>query len=355
MKTLKKESKILVFRVDASTQMGTGHVMRCLALAQAWQTDGGEVYFCTHQNFPIALTQRLSTEGMTRIEIQATPGSLADALATIAHCQECNSRWLILDGYHFDADYQQLIKAAGLQLLVIDDYGHADSYCADFVLNQNVYACANFYPRLSPHTQLLLGCDYVLLRREFWKWRDWQREIVPTARKIVVTLGGADPDNATLTVMHALSSIDSLNLNVTVVIGSSNPHLSKLFAFNNGAQVSMKLLSNVIDMPELMANADAAIVAGGSTVWELCFLGLPFITIAVAENQVVNCLELNRLKVAPYLGWYHNINPSQIASTLKDLLLDVQLRKQMSLKGKTLINGDGSQNVLSKMVNFDLN
>ena len=352
-----KKSKMLIIRADASTQMGTGHVMRCLALAQAWQTDGGQVYFCTHKDFPVTLAQRLATEGINRLEIAPLPGSLADALETITCCQNYHSPWLVLDGYHFDASYQQTIKAAGLQLLVIDDYGHADSYCANFILNQNIDADASLYPRINPKTQFLLGCEYTLLRREFWSWRDharYQLRKSPpgSSLRILVTLGGSDPDNVTLKVIQALQLVNSDNLEVIVVVGGSNPHYEKLQTEVAKSRILITLQQNVTNMPELMAWADIAIAAGGSTNWELAFMGLPSLVITVADNQKDITAKLDRQGVIINLGWHQNVTIEGLSLAIQDLIGDRPHRETMSKKGQQLVDGNGAKRVVSAMVSM---
>ncbi len=214
----------LVFRVDASSEMGIGHVMRCLALAQAWQDIEGQSIFVMSTGFP-ALETRLKSEGMNVVYVSAKPGSNDDAFQTTKLSREMNTRWVIVDGYHFTANYQKIIKDSGLNLLFIDDHGHADHYYADIVLNQNIHAESLFY-RCEPYTQLFLGPEYVLLRREFLKWRGWARSIPEVARCILVTLGGGDSENVTLKVIQALRKMNQSDMEVTVLIGPTNPHLA---------------------------------------------------------------------------------------------------------------------------------
>ncbi len=339
----------IVIRVDASTQMGTGHVMRCLALAQTAQVDGIEVYFCTYHNFPAPLAQRLVMEGMNRIEIQSVAGSDSDALETIAHCQEWNIQWLIVDGYHFDASYQRTIKAAGLQLLVIDDYGHADRYCADLVLNQNVYADAILYPQIDSHTQLLLGCEYALLRREFWQWRDdirsKVRRLEPNSPlRLLVTLGGSDPNNTTLTVLTALKDLEGIE--AKIIVGGSNPHLELLKSACDDRKDSISLYYDITNMPELMAESDLAIAAGGSTCWELAMMGIPSLLLILAENQRLNAEKLAELTVGINLGSDIQVTPKLIAGEIDRLRQDPDRLTRMSAKAATLVDGYGANRVI---------
>jgi spore coat polysaccharide biosynthesis predicted glycosyltransferase SpsG len=131
-------NKCLVIRVDASTQMGTGHLMRCLALGQAWRDSGGHAIFAMAMEAP-KLEMRLQAEGMEVIHLSARPGSDDDAIQTAHLARRRDASWIVADGYHFGANYQRTIKEAGLRLLFIDDDGQAE-HSADIVLNQNLHA-----------------------------------------------------------------------------------------------------------------------------------------------------------------------------------------------------------------------
>ena len=178
----------LVVRADSSPRIGTGHVMRCLALAQVWQASGGQAVFVMRGSAS-SLTGRLKSEGMMVRNILVESGSDDDAVQTIAIAREVEATWVTLDGYHFSADYQHIIKKAGFHLLFIDDYGQGNHYYADIVLNQNIHADEKLYTDREPYTRLLLGPRYILLRQEFMKWRSWQRNFASIPRKILVTLG----------------------------------------------------------------------------------------------------------------------------------------------------------------------
>jgi UDP-2,4-diacetamido-2,4,6-trideoxy-beta-L-altropyranose hydrolase len=230
-------AKNLVIRADAGTEIGTGHVMRCLALAQGWQDAGGHAIFAMATEVP-NLEGRLKSEGVEVVHLAVKPGSSDDAIATGNLAREIGAAWVVVDGYRFTADYQRRIKDSEMRLLFVDDYGHTDRYYADVVLNQNRHAHEGLYVKREPHTRLLLGTHYALLRREFLRWQGWQREIPPVARRMLVTMGGGDPDNVTLKVILALNQMDLPELEVNVVVGQpaqrACPFSFQLSAFSFG-------------------------------------------------------------------------------------------------------------------------
>ncbi len=268
--------------------------------------------------------------------------------------QAQQATWIVVDGYHFDTAYQRAIKAAGLRLLCVDDYGHADHYVADLVLNQNIYAHAGIYPCREPYTRLCLGLQYALLRREFQPWQAWQRATAQVARTVLVTLGGGDADNVTLKSIHALQQIDLASIEARVVIGGSNPHANQLQATieNQKSKIvkpSIHLVHNASNMPDLMAWADVAISAGGSTCWEMARLGLPNLLLVLAENQQPIAAGLARAGASINLGWHADVSAPQIAAALTDLLTSAEKRVQMTRHGQALVDGRGAERVVQRM------
>ncbi|HOX57770.1 MAG TPA: UDP-2,4-diacetamido-2,4,6-trideoxy-beta-L-altropyranose hydrolase [Candidatus Paceibacterota bacterium] len=323
----------LLIRADASPQIGTGHVMRCLALAQVWQQAHGRVIFALAQ--PAGpIRERLEAGGLATVELPHPPGSPADAAVTVAMALQQQAAWTVVDGYHFQADYQRRLKDAGLRLVAVDDYGHAESYCADYVLNQSLGASAALYQRLEPHTRLLLGAQYVLLRQEFLKWRTWQRQFPQPARRVLVTLGGSDPANVTLSIITGIGELKQCE--ATVLVGSNNPHWQELQAGASAHAPRMKLLRNAVNMPELMAEADLAIVSGGTTAVETAFMGLPALLVLLADNQKGNVQRLEAIGAA------RRLSGEDIAGAARALLNDPVAREEMSRKGRALIDGEGS-------------
>jgi UDP-2,4-diacetamido-2,4,6-trideoxy-beta-L-altropyranose hydrolase len=340
----------LFIRTDANTEIGYGHVMRCLALAQAWQDVGGQADFVMAEG-AASLRDRLHSEGMNVVQLPTQPGSKDDANRTAALARRREAVLLVVDGYHFGGSYQKQIKDTGLRLLFIDDYGHADFYYADFILNQNIYAHEEIYPDRDSDSKLLLGTRYALLRREFLKWQNWGREIPDVARKVLVTLGGGDPDNATLKVIQALQQAQIDGLEIVVVVGGSNPHKDILADVAQRSSASIDLKSNVMDMPALMAWADVAVSAGGSTSWELAFMGLPTLILYFAENQRPIADGLDQADVAINLGEYSSVPVKELQESIIELIKDPIKRSDMVQKGRVLVEGDGSTRVVEAISN----
>jgi len=339
----------LLIRADASIAIGTGHAMRCLALAQAWQDAGGKAVFAMAESTP-AVEARLLAEGCEIVRETAAIGGEDDAKQARELAQQRQSRWIVVDGYGFGADYQATLKVAGLKVLFIDDNGHAGHYSADLVLNQNAHASDALYANREGTTRLLLGPQYALLRREFAVWQDWKREISEVGRKVLVTMGGSDPDNVTAKVIDAIAS--QPNLEVVVVVGGTNPHLNQLQQTVGRLESRVRLIENADNMPKLMAEADVAVSGAGTTCWEICFMGLPALIIVLAENQRLGAERLAREEVMLSLGYANTLAVSTIADQVRMLAVSTAMRSSLSTAGRRFVDGRGAQHVVTQLTSL---
>jgi len=328
----------LHIRADADEKIGAGHIMRCIAFAQAWKDQGGEVTFISHCESG-ALKERIQSEGFRLVAIDHVyPDSsdLTNTLAILKSESADQKHWLVLDGYHFTPEYQNAIRDERYRVMVIDDTNHLSHYHADILLNQNIHA-----PDLNYHcdenTTLLMGTRYVLLRREFLNYRDFNRQIPGRAKNILVTLGGADPDNVTLKVVGALKLLDEQDVAVRIIIGPANPHQEPLRKAIVSADFKAELLINPPNMPELMAWADLAISAGGSTCWELAFMGVPSIVLILAANQAAVAEYLMNKETVVNLGRFADSSEEDIRHACKSLMHDNISRKYLSEQSRMLI------------------
>ncbi|MGB0383332.1 MAG: UDP-2,4-diacetamido-2,4,6-trideoxy-beta-L-altropyranose hydrolase [Ardenticatenaceae bacterium] len=337
----------LLIRADASARIGAGHLMRCLALAQGWQARGGQVTFITACE-SVGLLRRLKNEGFKVITLEQAYPHSADWDRTSQLLANYPGAWIVLDGYHFDPTYQRQIKESAHPLLLIDDTAHLEYYHADIILNQNINAEQLPYS-CDPDTRLLRGTGYVLLRSEFLSWQAWQRTIPQVAHKVLVTLGGGDANNQTLKVINALQEVNEDGLEAVVVVGASNPHFPELQSAVHHSRVPIRLIRNANNMAELMAWADIAVSAGGSTCWELAFMGLPNIILVLADNQRGIAEGLHDLGIAINMGWYAGVSELELAHSLKMLIFGSERRQKMSKVAQKLVDGKGSDRVVSKI------
>lgn len=339
---------ILIIRVDGNVDMGTGHFMRCLALAQYWQKKGGKVYFVMID--PQSLENRISLENMNLVKLEEVPASCEDALKLIEVFNELNGDWLVVDGYHFTADYINFIKQNDIKLLLLDDGGKLDNYSPDIILNQNLHARTINYMSLKDYTKLLLGTDYVLLRTEFLNYLKHEKHIKDVATNILVTLGGSDKNNYSLKVLKAINSINDDSLKVIVVLGPKNPHKQVILDFIEESKGNITLLQNIVDMPSKMEWADLAFSGGGTTVWELAFMGVPLIVGGTSPIEELLVEDFNNNNLFKTIKRLDEIDESDLTKIISEVIYDEKLRKVMSQDGKKFVDGLGCYRVYKMMM-----
>jgi len=336
----------IVLRVDGGASIGAGHVMRCLALAQAAHDAGHRTVFLMEPG-AAALKRRLRDEGCDVHDLPSKRGSREDALETAARAQEVGAACTVVDGYVFDTMYQIILKDAGIRFLTIDDYGHADTYHADLILNQNSYAqkLESIYRKRAEQSKLLLGSNYVLLRREY-QVASPQQNTPDVARKILVTFGGGDTKLVTQRIIGILKNVDEPTLDVTVLIGGLNPHADEI----ESAAQGMHVIRDARNMPDLLAQTELAIAAGGTTAYELAYMGVPALLFTLAENQCCVAEDLHERGIVLSLGKPAEVTDDLITETVKNTMHNTGLRKDMAQKGHALVDGGGAQRVLEALL-----
>jgi len=337
----------LLIRADATITIGTGHIMRCLALAEAWKNAGGDVLFAMADPIP-TIEARLIGEGMQIERIQSNPGSLDDANETLNLARKYEANWIVLDGYHFGTSFQKSVRIKDIFLLVIDDCGQAGHYYADVVLNQNVYADMSIYPSSEPYTRFLLGTSFALIRNEFIIWSRWKRENPSIAHRILVTFGGSDPENITLFVIRGLLTLGLTGPEVIIISGAVNSHTNSILKAIKGYP-RIRVATNPKNIPELMAWADIAISASGSTCWELAFMRLPAIIYPIAENQIPIATRLFEIHAATGFSAGNLPGPKELGLFIRKFLEDQKVRRAISAVQKTLVDGTGAEKTVTHM------
>ena len=321
--------------------------MRCLALAEAWQARGGDVTFVTRCESE-ALSSRIAAVVPRVIHVTGTHRSPEDdgvsELLRTRTGPHADRPWVVLDNYHFDETYQLAVRSAGARVLVIDDYAHLPAYHADVVLNQNLGAENLTYP-VSAGAVLLRGPEYALLRAEFQPWRGWARTFPETARKVLLTAGMSASREFLLAALEAVRGTGLPGIDVAVVVGPNRSGGSPLADVPEAADFRVRVIENPGDLSAWMAWADVAIAAGGVTAWELAFMGVPAVLVAVADNQRGAVRAMAASGAAEYGGEAPDIAWTAVSATLSVLMRDAERRRHMSATARRLVDGCGAERV----------
>ncbi len=345
----------LSIRADAGPQMGIGHVMRCLAIAQAWIDRGGRVVWVMAPEAS-TLLDRLLAEKIEVVHMTAAPASLADATETGRLAKAACADWVVVDGYHFSAAYREQLQKTGRRILMVDDLATDNMASSDVVLNYNFYANNDLYSGKVGRAQLLLGISYALLRREFQRCRNPQRVFPAHAQKVLLTFGGADPRNVTAQCMRLLSETDAPRMQIAIVVGAANPNLDALRAALPELQAKhdVELLENPPNLPELMSRADLVTSAGGSTSCELVFLGVPAALSVIAKNQRPLADYLSNIGAVERLDLNENGYTQADRDRLSALLASPQKREYLARVSSRLVDGFGAGRVAETMATHPL-
>lgn len=340
----------IAFRVDASNQIGTGHFMRCMTLADELKMQGAQIRFIS-RNLPTHLSDMLTEKGMEYLPLSIDDskeavdelahaswlgtGQAQDAQATILALEDQSWDWIVVDHYALDERWESTVRESCKKLMVIDDLADRQHDC-DVLLDQNYYSDmqARYINKVPEHCQLLLGPRYALLREEFRTLREKIKVRTGDVKKILVFFGGVDADNYTSLAMQALAELNSKQ-QVDIVIGSQHPNREQI----RQACITYGFICHVqtTRMAELMAEADLSIGGGGTAIWERCAMGLPSIIIVMAKNQSKAAIDLDAFGVLINLGNAQNIRKADLLSAVERLLVNEQSRTKFSIASMHLV------------------
>jgi UDP-2,4-diacetamido-2,4,6-trideoxy-beta-L-altropyranose hydrolase len=345
----------VVFRVDSSIQMGIGHVMRCLTLAQVLKENGENIEFICRKHKG-SLIDKIRSNGFIVHELGLLEETEVDTSLAHSHWlgatqqQDANDcidilkaktlDWLIVDHYALDEQWQKRLKPYCEKLMVIDDLADRKHQC-DILLDQTFGRQQGDYSELTPKgCKLLLGSKYALLRPEFAKWRTYslERRSKLEFKKLLINMGGVDVDNVTEKILDRLELCRLSNdMNITVVMGGSAPYLESVKSKSIMLPYKTEVKVDVGNMAELMANADISIGASGATTWERCCLGLPTIQLITAYNQEFIASKLNKINA---------IKLVEIDDVVENLENFQHWMKSTGKRASKVTNGSGIKHVL---------
>ena len=352
----------MAFRADASLQIGTGHVMRCLTLADALRARGTQSVFLSRDHIG-NLHQVVESRGYPLLSLGgADEAATVPSTSSYTHwlgvswqrdADDTRSRlaglsvdWLVVDHYGLDAKWEQSLRSIGIRIMAVDDLANRN-HVVDALLDQNLGKKeADYEARVPGCCRLMLGPHYAMLRPEFAALRkkSLRRRGQGRLRKILVTMGGVDLGNATGAVLEALNEWGpSTDLKVTVVMGQPSPCYDQVLQQVKHISFPTEVLLNVRDVAELMCDADLAIGAAGSTSWERCCLGLPTLILVLAENQHPIAKALDQTGAANLLDW-RNLRES-LATEMDRLVRNPTLMLEMSNAASKVVDGYGAERV----------
>ncbi len=379
---------MVVIRADANSKIGMGHVMRCLSVADALLKRGEEVLFVTADDTPVPL---LTKKGIPyRVlhtdyaDMEAELPKLWNALSELpqgpgvpeAALPQKNTS-ILVDSYYVTEKYLAALKKR-ITTIYMDDI-YAFSYPVDMLINYNIYGEEMGYEKDAAFadTKLLLGTEYVPLREEFSAGAGYAQSrkelsaetenVTPaedrlhqTAEQgrtadggILITTGGSDSFNLAGQLLMEAMKYDALKeKEYHVVSGSLNPHIGELQALAQKHE-NIHIHCNVTNMAELMAESEVALSAGGSTLYELCAVGVPVIAFSFAENQERLVQTFVKRGIAQYGGNYRTDGNKMIQNTiagLETLLEDKNLRSEYRKKARTLVDGKGAERIAEALL-----
>lgn len=371
---------MVVIRADANSKIGMGHVMRCLSVADALLKRGEEVLFVTADDTPVPL---LTKKGVPYRVLHTDYADMeAELPGLLCILQELTQRAelpeevlsrmssqrkdiaILVDSYYVTEKYLAALKKR-ITTIYMDDI-YAFSYPVDMLINYNIYGEEMGYEKDAAFadTKLLLGANYVPLREEFSAGAGYVQSrkelslgaanVTPAEEGgILITTGGSDSFNLAGQLLMEAMKYDALKeKEYHVVSGSLNPHIGELQALAKKHE-NIHIHCNVTNMAELMAESEVALSAGGSTLYELCAVGVPVIAFSFAENQEHLVQTFVKRDIAQYGGNYRTDGNKMIQNTiagLETLLEDKNLRTEYRKKARTLVDGKGADRIAEAII-----
>ena len=334
--------KVLI-RVDASRALGTGHVMRELALADVLRSRGAAVSFAC-RTLDGRAADLISPAGFSLCELASADDEAADFAAT-ARASRGNYDCIIVDDYRLGASWEREARKLARHIVVVDDIADRDHDC-DLLIDQNLYEdrARRYLTRIAPACARLLGPHYAMLRPEFEKTRATTRVRTGEVRRLHVSFGGTDPTGQTLIALEAIAHVQGPQWTTDVVIGPGNPDCQQIEA---AAQRLMGATCHVAppNIAHLMSRADVALGSGGVSTNERMCVGLPAVVVATSALQEQSARDVALAGAHKYLGGFGALTFADYADALRELAAAPAVVRAMSAAGMRLVDGRGCERV----------
>lgn len=345
----------VAFRADSASHIGSGHVMRCLVLAQALRARQAQVLFICRE-YPGHLCELIASRGFS---VQRLPErsekdgfdwaqDAGETIAAIASTGDGKADWLVVDHYQLEQQWESALRVSAHRVMVIDDMANRPHDC-DLLLDQNLLAdmTRRYAGKVPVQSRKLLGPGYVLLHADYAEAR---KTVVPRAgaiRRLFIFFGGADSARLTERSLDAFISLGRADICVDVVIGGNSQHADAITQ-KVREHSNISLHSGLPSLAHLMSVADLAFGAGGTTHWERLCLGLPCLVVTLSDNQRPSTQELHRLGLVDWLGHHDEVDAKKMAGALK-MRLDEGLPAEWSRRCMAAVDGRGAGRVVLEL------
>ncbi len=340
---------LFLFRVDAGEHLGYRRFTRCMTLAEECRRRGGQVVFLTHSENG-ELADLLKVAKFNFIPVLKTHPHPLDLETTIRtaltfskHLAGPERAWIVLDGERFDRQYQLRAHDTGLNILCFDELAQVLHYHAHLVVNENVYAPLLRYSTDSD-TVTQLGCQHALFNPEILRFRSRLKQVRAQAEKILILAGNARNLAPAKTIIRILGA----EVNRSIPLMVSSPSVLKVKDFSKSDHYYFDKLELVTDIhldPEPLFKADMVISTDGSYSLEALYLGIPHAVLSTDEESDELLRTLGNNGILNYLGWHEEARPRELASTLRQLIMNQDLRRKLSQTSERLFDGRGTERV----------
>jgi len=361
------KKKILI-RADSSNTIGTGHVMRCLTLAQELRKHGASCIFLCRDlpgnligrieglGFPVKKVSDLTGRDLTSKKTSKTHNAKVSSYQDAIFCEkialENETDLLILDHYELGLSWEKYLKKSVPRLMVIDDLADRKHH-ADILLDQTFDTKKSNYEKLVPsNCNLLIGSSFTLIRPSFSKIRHKaleRRKSFKGINNLLISMGGLDHTGITLITLKALLDINLDFLpSINIILSRSSPFYDEVVQSSKNYPGKINIFPFVENIERYLHLADVAIGAGGTSAWERCCLGLPSIVMVLADNQRILSENLESAGAINIVKNNKNL-PEQLAHELSSLNNDLKYYKEMSNKAASVSDGEGVKRVIKAM------
>lgn len=359
------------FRVDASVNIGIGHFMRCLTLANSISHMGGKCRFVcrfltdnlysllSKNNHEVVVLQSKDTKAITSCLFHKDwlgVNVLFDANETLSVASDIVWDWFVVDHYGIDERWEERISQISHNILVIDDLADRKHRC-DILLDQTLGRREEEYQHLVPESATILtGAKYAILRPEFSHWRDYSlsRRKDSKLQEILISMGGTDLYNATETLLSILNKITFPNeVRITIVLGASSKNIERIKALSIKSSLVVKLIIDCDNMAELMSESDFIIGSAGTTSWERCCLGVPSCMVVMADNQQLIASHLSDVGASIFLGDIRKLkDTTEFYNKLSNLINDSDPLKNIGIQAAKVTQGEGVLLVTNMLMGY---